>query len=262
MIRARESKAARVGVVGKVLRILEALDAAPGGLQLRQISQLTGVQKSTAYRFLAHLEGDGYLFRDDAGAYVIGPRLARLGAGVAYHATLRKVSRPAMQHVWRETKETVNLAALDGHEIVYLDVLESDFLFRMGSQVGMRRPLYCTALGKAILAFLPEDQIEELISSMTFEQLTRRTINDEARLRRELSKIRQQGYAVDDQELNIGGRCVAVPVFEERGKAIAAISVAGPATRMTRARIPACVAILRKGAREISTRLDQLRNRN
>jgi DNA-binding IclR family transcriptional regulator len=249
-----------VGVVGKVLRILEALDAAPSGLQLRQISQVTGVQKSTAYRFLAHLEGDGYLFRDDAGAYVIGPRLARLGAGVAYHATLRKVSRPAMQHVWRETKETVNLAALDGHEIVYLDVLESDFLFRMGSQVGMRRPLYCTALGKAILAFLPEDQIEELISSMTFEQLTRRTINDEARLRRELGKIRQQGYAVDDQELNIGGRCVAVPVFEERGKAIAAISVAGPATRMTRARIPECVAILRKGAREISTRLDQLRN--
>jgi len=95
MIRARESKSAPVGVVGKVLRILEALDAAPTGLQLREISQQTSLNKSTAYRFVAHLENEGYLFRDDTGAYIVGPKLARLGAGIAYHATLRKISRPS-----------------------------------------------------------------------------------------------------------------------------------------------------------------------
>src|SRR5947208_5215597 len=86
MIRARQSKSAPVGVVGKVLRILEALDAAPGGLQLREIAQQTGVNKSTAYRFVAHLENDGYLFREGNGVYLVGPKLARLGAGAAYHA--------------------------------------------------------------------------------------------------------------------------------------------------------------------------------
>src|SRR5215831_4808129 len=88
MIRARESKSAPVGVVGKVLRVLEALDASPNGLQLREISQQTRVNKSTAYRFVAHLEKEGYLFRDAVGAYIVGPKLARLGAGVAFHATL------------------------------------------------------------------------------------------------------------------------------------------------------------------------------
>ena len=83
MIRARESKSAPVGVVGKVLRILEALDASPTGLQLREISQQTSLNKSTAYRFVAHLESEGYLFRDDTGAYIVGPKLARLGAGIA-----------------------------------------------------------------------------------------------------------------------------------------------------------------------------------
>ena len=89
MIRARESKSAPVGVVGKVLRILEALDGSPTGLQLREIAEQTSINKSTAYRFVAHLENEGYLLRDEAGAYVVGPKLARLGAGISYHATLQ-----------------------------------------------------------------------------------------------------------------------------------------------------------------------------
>src|SRR5216117_2027405 len=122
MIRARESKSAPVGVVGKVLRILEALDASTTGLQLREISQQTSLNKSTAYRFLAHLESEGYLFRDDAGAYVIGPKLARLGSGINYEETLRKISRPVLHKLWQITGETTNLAILEGHEVLYLDV--------------------------------------------------------------------------------------------------------------------------------------------
>src|SRR5947207_14384039 len=96
MIRARESKSAPVGVVGKVLRILEALDAAPTGLQLREISQHTSLNKSTAYRFVADLTSDGYHVRDDSGAYIVGPKLARLDAGIEYHATLRRIGRPGV----------------------------------------------------------------------------------------------------------------------------------------------------------------------
>src|SRR5436305_1569858 len=155
MIRARESKSAPVGVVVKVLKILEAIHDAPAGLQLKQVAKQTAINKSTAYRFLAHLEGEGYLYRDDAGAYVIGPKLARLGSGINYEESLRKISRPILHKLWITTGETVNLSVLDGQEVLYLDVIESSHTFRLASQVGSRRPLYCTSLGKAAMAFLP-----------------------------------------------------------------------------------------------------------
>src|SRR5215469_10421940 len=113
MIRARESKSAPVGVVVKVLKILEAIHDAPAGLQLKQVAKQTAINKSTAYRFLAHLEGEGYLYRDDAGAYVIGPKLARIGSGMNFEEGLRKMSRPILQKLWTTTGETVNLAILE-----------------------------------------------------------------------------------------------------------------------------------------------------
>jgi len=255
MIRARESKSAPVGVVGKVLRILEALDAAPTGLQLREISQQTSLNKSTAYRFVAHLESEGYLFRDDSGAYIVGPKLARLGAGIAYHATLRKISRPVLTLLSKETTETVNLAVLDGHEVLYLEVLESSHSFRMASQPGMHRPPNCTALGKVLLAFLPSEQRDEILPMLTFERATPRTIPSLARFRKELVRVVQQGYAMDDQETDMGARCVAAPVVDESGKVVAAISVSGPITRMSRDRIQAFAGATRKAARTISARL-------
>jgi DNA-binding IclR family transcriptional regulator len=255
MIRARESKSAPVGVVGKVLRILEALDASPTGLQLREISQQTSLNKSTAYRFVAHLENEGYLFRDEAGAYIVGPKLARLGAGIAYHATLRKISRPVLTLLSKETTETVNLAVLDGHEVLYLEVLESSHSFRMASLPGMHRPPNCTALGKVLLAFLPSEQREEILPMLTFERATPRTIANVARFRKELVRVVQQGYAMDDQETDMGARCVAAPLFDESGKVVAAISVSGPITRMTLDRIQAFAGATQKAARTISARL-------
>ena len=255
MIRARESKSAPVGVVGKVLRILEALDSAPNGLQLREISLHTRVNKSTAYRFVAHLEKEGYLFRDDAGAYVVGPKLARLGTGIPYHATLRSVSRPVVQKLWRITSETVNLAVLDGHEVLYLDVIESPHTFRLVSQVGMRRPLYCTALGKAILAYSPPQETENVLPSLTFERFTPRTLTDISRFKKELAKVRQQGFALDDEEAGLGSRCVAAPILDKSEKVTAAISVSGPITRINRDRIQAFATAVMDGARSISARL-------
>jgi len=259
MIRSRESKSAPVGVVGKVLRILEALDASPAGLQLREIAQQTRVNKRTAYRFVAHLQSEGYLLRDEAGAYVVAPKLARLGAGIAYHATLRKVSRPMALALSNDTKETVNLGVLDGHEVLYLDVIESPHSFRMASQPGMHRPVNCTALGKALLAFLPAEQREEILPLLTFERATPRTISNLARLRKELALAVQQGYAIDDQETDMGARCVAAPILDESGNVAAAISVSGPITRIGRDRIHAYAQAVRKAARAISAQLGHSR---
>src|SRR5882672_12684545 len=257
MIRARQSKSAPVGVVGKVLRILEALDAAPSGLQLREIAQQTGVNKSTAYRFVAHLESDGYLLRDGDGVYIVGPKLARLGAGIAYHATLRKIGRPILAALSNETKETVNLAILEGHDVLYLDVIESPHSFRMASQPGMHRPLSCTALGKALLAFLPKEQREEIFPALTFDRATSHSITSLARLKKELTRIARRGYALDDQEAELGARCVAAPVLDTGEKVVAAISLSGPVTRVSRARVPAFALAIKKAARTISAQLRQ-----
>ena len=255
MIRARESKSAPVGVVGKVLHILEALDASPAGLQLREIAEQTRINKSTAYRFVAHLENEGYLLRDEAGAYVVAPKLARLGAGIAYHATLRKISRPVAVALSNETKETVNIGVLDGHELLYVEVIESPHSFRMASQPGMHRPLNCTALGKALLAFLPNQQREELLPMLTFERATPRTIPNLPRFRKELARVLQQGYAIDDQETDMGARCVAAPILDESGSVTAAISVSGPVTRIGRDRIQAYAIAIKRAARAISAHL-------
>src|SRR5262249_39508867 len=176
MIRARESKAAPVGVVRKVLKIFEVLHGNPSGLPLKEIARRTAINKSTAYRFLVHLQGEGYLYRDEAGSYVIGPKLARMGSGMNFEESLRKMSRPVLQRLWTTTGETVNLAILDGLQILYLAVIESAHTFRFASQVGARRPLYCTALGKAILSQLPAEEVEDLLGSLAYERFTPHTI--------------------------------------------------------------------------------------
>jgi DNA-binding IclR family transcriptional regulator len=255
MIRARESKSAPVGVVMKVLKILEALHSNPSGLQLKQIAKQTAINKSTAYRFLAHLQGEGYLYRDDAGAYVIGPKLARMGSGTNFEESLRKMARPVLQRLWTATGETVNLAILDGQQILYLDVLESAHTFRFASQNGARRPLYCTALGKAILAHLPEEETKELMGSLTLERLTPRTLTQPVKLKKDLTKSRLQGYALDNEEAVLGARCIAAPIFDANGKVIGAASVSGPVTRITAEKVSGFAARVKEAADSISHRL-------
>jgi IclR family KDG regulon transcriptional repressor len=255
MIPARNAKSAPVGVIGKILRIFEALKVSPAGLSLRDISLQTGLNKSTAYRFLAHLERERYLFRDEAGFYVVGPKLIGLASGATYQTVLRKVCRPILQRLWRMTDETVNLGILDGQQVYYLDVLQSPHPFRMASHPGSWRPVYCTAMGKALSAYLPPDEKEHVLSTLRFERFTPHTIAQLPKMRKELEKIRQAGYAIDDEEAIQGARCVAAPILLENGKAAAALSVSGPTTRIDRAKIPLFVAAVREAARAISVRL-------
>ena len=255
MIRPRESKSAPVGVVTKVLRILETLHEAPAGLQLKDVALQTSINKSTAYRFLAHLEHEGYVFRDVTGAYAIGVRLARLASGTSYQTTLRKISRPILQQLWKATGETVNLAVMDGREVLYLDVMESSHTFRLVSQVGLRRPVYCTALGKVMLAFIPEEEQQYFFEGMTFERFTPHTLKGAAQLRKEFASIRQRGYSIDNEEAYLGSRCIGAPIFESSGKIAAALSVSGPTTRVTREKITAFAAAARNAAMAVSRRL-------
>jgi len=244
-----------VGVVSKVLKILEALNASPTGLQLKDIAEQTAIHKSTAYRFLAHLEAERYLYRDELGAYTVGPKLVRLGSGISYQTTLRKISRPILQDLWKATSETVNLGILDGQDVFYLDVVQSPHPFRMASHAGTWRPLYCTSMGKALAAFLSTEEKDHVLSSLRFERFTPHTITGLSRLRKELERTRQRGYALDDEEATLGARCVGAPVLLEGGKVAAAISVAGPITRIVREKIPVYARAVLGAARAISRHL-------
>src|ERR1700689_5758477 len=154
---------APVGVISKVLLILEALQGSSAGLGLKAICDLTGIHKSTAHRFLKHLERERYLIRTEAGAYLIGPRLSQMSARGNQGATLQSVARPILWELWKSTQETVNLAVLDQGTVLYVDVIESPHEFRLSSRVGTRRSLHVTALGEGRAGFLPGGRREKVL---------------------------------------------------------------------------------------------------
>ena len=233
MVKRRTSAAAPVGVISKVLRILEAIQSAPQGLGLKAISDLTGIHKSTAHRFLKHLKREGYLMCTEDGAYLLGPRFWQMTTHINHRATLQTVARPILWDLWRATRETVNMAVLDQGTVLYVDVIESPHEFRLASRVGTRRPLHATALGKALTAFLPDEQQKNVLGTITFQASTPKTIMNLVQLRQELEKVARQGYAVDDEEAVAGARCVSAPVREAGGEPVAAVSVSGPTTRIS-----------------------------
>jgi DNA-binding IclR family transcriptional regulator len=241
-----------VGVISKVFRIVEAIDASPSGLALKSICDVTRFNKSTVHRFLKHLERDGYLIRTEAGKYLIGPKLSQMGARADHRATLQAISRPILSELWKSTRETVNLATLDNGSVLYLEVLESPHEFRLSSRVGSRRSPHATGLGKALAAFLHDKHREEILMGLNFQPLTPKTIMSLVQFRQELEKVRRQGFGVDDEETTLGARCVSAPILGADGEAIAAISVSGPVTRVGREQIGALSAAVVQAAKAIS----------
>lgn len=255
MFRGRVPKAQPIGVLSKVLRILELLDSAPVGLTLKDISSQAQISKSTAFRLLAHLESAGYLFRDDSGAYAAGPKLLRFGFGPSQQIVLRKIGRPFLQDLRDATRETVNLGILVGHEVFYVDVLQSPDPFPMASRIGMFRPLYCTAMGKALASTLASTERDLLFSSLRFFHFTPKTITATPKFKQEILRIQSQGYAFDDEEAALGARCVSVPVITCCGKLAAAVSVSAPVRRMQPDKIPSVVQAVRDAAQAFAESL-------
>jgi IclR family transcriptional regulator, acetate operon repressor len=253
MRRVTKASAAPVGVISKVLLILEAIHGSPFGLGLKAISEATGIHKSTAHRFVKHLEREKYLISTEEGAYLIGPRFSQMTTHGNHRATLQAVARPVLSQLWKSTQETVNLAVLDQSTVLYTDVIESPHEFRLSSRVGTRRTLPATALGKAMAAFLSTEQAEQTLPNVTFQPFTPKSIMNHVQFQQELAKIRRQGYAVDDEEATLGARCVAAPILGADRGAIAAVSVSGPITRITVSHVSALARVVMNAAGAIST---------
>jgi DNA-binding IclR family transcriptional regulator len=242
-------------IVEAVVRALDLLEAFQGGeeLTLTEISQRVGLTKSRVFRLLHSLAARGYVERSADGIrYTLGVKLIERAACV--RRDLRQLALPFMQRLHAQFNETVNLAILDRGDVLYIEMLESSQPFRMAAAVGTRSPWHSTALGKAIVAHVPEEELRSLLQKDRLVKLTERTITDPGKLRQELERVRRQGYAVDDGETEPGAACLGAPIFNREGRPIAALSLSGPAERILTNRREIATALL-TACREVSRRM-------
>ena len=222
-----------VAVLQKALDLLEVLAEEPD-LGLSELSEKTGASKASTYRMLSTLESRGFVVkRGDTRKYAPGVQLVALSCAVVARLDLVKAARPFLEELQRTSGETVNLGILADAQVLYVDILESDQGLRMAAHVGARDALHSTSLGKAILSALPAGEARQLLTSYRRLPATPRTIVDLDALMAELSETAARGYSIDDGENEMGARCVGVPIRDLSGRAIGALSVSGPATRIS-----------------------------
>ncbi|MGI9952152.1 IclR family transcriptional regulator [Moorellaceae bacterium AZ2] len=223
--------------VDNALRLLEAFSAAEPELGISELSRKLGLSKSAVFRLVLTLENRGFLVQDQSsGKYRLGLKNLYLGGLVLRYMDLVKLAQPYLEDLMRKTEETVHLVILERGEAIFIGKVESARPMRMGSYVGARMPAYCTATGKVLLAHLSEEELEDYLKRTPLKRFTPYTITEPEALRRHLLTVRQQGYAVDQEESEDGLMCIAAPVRDRSGRVIAAISISGPAGRMDRRR--------------------------
>jgi DNA-binding IclR family transcriptional regulator len=245
-------------MVRTVHRAIEILDlvAHEGPLGVSEISRVLDLPKSSAHNILETLVANRVLEKDlERGCYVLGSKLVELGNRAQESLEVKRIAAPFLQRLNRELDETVHLTVLDHDEVVYIDCLESRKRLRAYSVIGVRAPLYCTAVGKAIMAHLDKKDLDRIVKTQGLAAFTPTTITTRGRLESELAETRRRGYSVDNAEHEEHLRCVGVPIRDHTGAVFAAISVSGPAQRITRKAVPEIAQKVVATASAISGRL-------
>ena len=222
--------------VERIFQLIESLAAHPAGAGLQRLAQDTGLAKSTVHRLLASLVSLGYAAQDENGRYRLTLKMFELSSGIVNSMDIMDVAKVHLERLAQRTGEAVHLVIRDGQDIVYIYKTESGPM-RMSSRVGLRSPLYCTGVGKAILATLPADEVVQIWQHTTPQKLTAHTIVEFDALQAQLTEVRTNGYAIDDEENELGVRCVAVAIPGVGGRADSAFSISGLAPYMTPERI-------------------------
>jgi len=244
-----------IEVLGKTMDILDAfVHAEKPLLSLQELSIATGLNKNTVFRVLYTLAEHSYVSKENH-LYRLGQRMADLGNARLYSQDLVTVAGPCLTALRDEFGETVNLGVLSGGAVCYVDVRESNKSFRLAERVGGTDPLHSTALGKAQLAFLPPNEVRDLMKQWGMKKYTAHTITSLSALQADLKRIRTIGYALDDQESMLGAFCVAVPILNASRHPVAAISVAGPIVRFNESHLAKVSDAIFKVAAEIRKKL-------
>jgi IclR family transcriptional regulator, KDG regulon repressor len=241
--------------VQKALQVLLCLGEEQKPLTLTEICYKVRLPKTTVFRYLHTLCQDGFVTHDSAGdSYRLGLRLFELGQLAGEQLRVRDVAWPYLQSLRDQFNETVNLGMLDGAEIVYIDMAESRHSLRMQARLGSRDPVHSTALGKAILAFTPQERWP-LHMPARLEPRTAQTQISHEHLYTELFNTRQRGYAQDNGENEEGTCCIGAPIFDHSGQVLYALSLSAPASRMDESQLPTIAAAIVETATTVSQRL-------
>jgi IclR family acetate operon transcriptional repressor len=229
-----------------------------GEVTAAAVTEAFGLSRSATYRLLDRLRAGGYLQESGKpGGYRLGPRMVVIGLAALNQMDLMHVAPPLLGPLAQAAGETVNLAVPQGDEMIYVYQHDGPGSVRVTARLGTRRPMNCSSLGKAYLAFLPEHELQDRLERMTYVRLTGRSLLTAAALRPELALTRDRGYSIDDVEVEEGVSCLGAPILDIRGRPVAAISIAGPAERMP-AKRPSVVPLLLETATTISNRLGYL----
>ncbi|MFD1413352.1 IclR family transcriptional regulator [Oceanobacillus jeddahense] len=220
--------------IERAFTILKILSQYPNGLRITNLAQKAGLSKSTAHRIASTLVNLEYVYKNpETEKYILGNELIRLTGSMLSNLDVIKVADPYLTNLSRSINETVHLCVEDNGEVLYVDKKESNQRFRMYSTIGSRGPLYCSAVGKILLSGMEESYFNEVINNIKFIARTERTITSIEELKKEIKKVKLQGYALDDKENEEGLRCIGGPIYDFKGNTIASFSISGPASRLT-----------------------------
>ncbi|HEJ7024200.1 DNA-binding transcriptional regulator KdgR [Serratia nevei] len=241
-----------VSSVMKVFGILQALGD-EREIGITELSQRVMMSKSTVYRFLQTMKALGYVSQEgETEKYALTLKLFELGAKSLQNVDLIRSADVQMRELSNRTRETIHLGALDEDGIVYIHKIDAMYNLRMYSRIGRRNPLHSTAIGKVLLAWRERDEVAQILSQIEFTRSTEHTLTSAAELLPVLERVREQGYGEDAEEQEVGIRCIAVPVFDRFGVAIAGLSLSFPTLRFSEAAREEYVALLHVAARRIS----------
>ena len=249
-----ENSKCAIQSVDRLFDIIEILANYPYGMTIVELSSESGLSPSTTHRFLSALLSRGYVYKDsESGKYRLTVRLFEIGSKVIPGLNILSVATPFLERLACESEETVHLVSRENDEVLYLfrqDAYSNSV--NMGSRVGLKNPMYCTGVGKSILAYLPKEEVYRIWEKTEVVRYTEFTICDYTSLKKELESIREKGFSIDNQEHELGIRCLAVPLFDCDNKPFGAISVSGMANRMDDEKIHRLVPIVLGIGKEIS----------
>jgi len=242
--------------VVKAMKIFEELAYHGSPLSLSRLSQRVNINISTVHRSINTLVKLGYLDQNAEGLYCLGMHAYETAEIITHNFDLRNLVHPYMEEIQASCNETTNLVVLENNQVVYLDQVESTQMVRMFASIGSKGPAYCTGSGKILLSYLNQKQLKEYIKEIDFIKYTENTIIESEKLKEELVKIREQGYALDFEEMEKGVCCVAAPIIGREGRVLAALSVSGPRTRINKDYMnQILIPLIKKKAEEISSRM-------
>lgn len=242
--------------VERTFAIVELLSDHYDGLGITDISSGVDLHKSTVHRLLGTLIYKGYVIQDpNTNKYRLSLKLYELGCKRVENIGILEASKPYTKALMQSVNEVVHLVIRDGIDIVYIDKVEANNTIRMASRIGKRSPLYCTSVGKAMLANMSISDIKKIWDQSKIEKFTENTIVDFEKFVEELDVVRKEGYAEDDEENEIGVRCVGAPIFNRKGEIEGAISVSGPSIRVTKDKVKDIADEVKKYAKQISQEL-------